>query len=50
MNSCQIASYFSRLAAQSRQPDVVDEDLETTIALTCINKAEALEDIDLSFS
>ena len=50
LNSCQIASYFSRLAAQSRQPDVVDKDLETTIALTCINKAEALEDIDLSFT
>ena len=48
LNSCQIASYFSQLAAQSRHPDVVDEDLETRIAL--VNKAEALEDIDLSFS
>ena len=48
LNSCQIVSYFFRLAAQSRQPDVVDEDLETTIAL--INKAEAIEDIDLSFT
>ena len=28
LNSCQISSYFSQLAAQSRHPDVVDEDLE----------------------
>ena len=42
----QIASFFSRLAAQAQNPEIRDDELESAIAL--INKAEALEELDLA--
>ena len=48
LTASQIISHFSRLAAQVRQPDVSDDDIDSAILL--INKAEALQEISLSLT